>query len=201
MPKTRLDLHYHHIKPVPTGVKFNMAAKLARGSKLLLMDSDAYPYNRHFLERMLSAYDGSHVLQSIQIKKGRPFANFSGCMMPTKIMREIKVDPRTILHYDTDWNFKLKRAGIGVKQVRDALIVHDQRKSWKTRFRRARIYGRGWAYLSYAHRDNPNVNFKWTRIGGSRIMEGLSIICVGIMTLLYGFLYSLTRVKKSKEKR
>ncbi|RLI97821.1 MAG: hypothetical protein DRO99_02330 [Candidatus Aenigmatarchaeota archaeon] len=197
----KLDLKYAHIEQVPTGVKFNMGADMARGEMILLMDSDAYPYDKDFLKKMVSNYKKGLVLSSVQIRTDKPFANFSGCLIPTELFRKIRVDPDTVLHYDTDWNFKLKRAGIPVRQVRDAMIVHNQRKDWRTRMKRARTYGKGWARLACAHKDNPAANFKWWRIGGARMAEGASIILVGIMTLAYGIAYSITGVKKKERKR
>jgi len=110
------------------------------GDVVIINESDARIVNERFVEELVAALEPDTIVKGLEVSHS--YENFANVCCRAELLKRIPVTTEYSLGQDTEWYERCKRAGVRVKQIPRAAVVHDRGFATEKMLSRAYEYGR-----------------------------------------------------------
>lgn len=110
------------------------------GDIVVITETDAHIIDAHFIEELAANVRPDTIVKGLEINHF--WENFANVCCRAELLRKYPVTTEYSLGQDTDWYERCKRAGVKVRQMRGAAVIHDRGFATHKQLSRAYEYGR-----------------------------------------------------------
>jgi rhamnosyltransferase len=154
------------------GRVLNEAIACSRGDLLVFINSDATPQDEHWLERLVAPFDEAHVGATYGRQVARPdarslfikdterafgdgrvasgwahFFSMANSALRRELAAAMPFETRIQYSEDIEWSYRLRKRGLRIEYVADAVAMHSHNYSLEQSFRRHRGEGTADAWI------------------------------------------------------
>jgi hypothetical protein len=110
------------------------------GDVVVITETDARIVDEHFVEDLIGNSKPDTIVKGLE--SNHCWENFANVCCGAELLKRIPVTAEYSLGQDTEWYERCRRAGVKVRQIRGAAVIHDRGFATAKQLSRAYEYGR-----------------------------------------------------------